>query len=315
MVNVPGQISAHEIATGLLIRGIKIKGMYGEHYTIVSECSISPVQDVDEIYLIQGGPRSAIGNIGNKHVEGTITLPLRVDKDGIIDPFVKELLDNAQNPDYELTIQTNHILADLNITANDGGTDNNQLLDIDCCIVSDLTLKVSPTEGVNITAKIMGMYDGRNESELISPPDEFLLHRQLSFADCDISRLESDMRTISNFELKIQNEVQMPVFLMTLTETPHDQPGLVGVSSCKWTGSFEEILRRGVETETYIHGGFMVGENLEFNFGELRAIIKVPMFKIAEQPINYSYLTRRTEFFAQISPEMRNLAGDLFIFP
>lgn len=311
MLDAPGQLSAHEIATGLLIRGIKING----EYAIVSDCSINPVQDVDEIHLIQGGPRAAIGNIGNKHVEGTIVLPLRVDNNGLLDPVAIKILDNAQNPDHALNIETNHILADLNLTATDGGTDNNKLLNIDCCVVADLTLKVNQNEGVTITAKIIGMYDDRDESDLISPPEGYLLHRQLSFADCDVSRFESDMRTVSGFELKIQNQIEMPVFLMTLTETPHDQPALIGVSSCKWMGSFEEILRRGAETETYIHGGFMVGENLEFNFGQLKAMMKVPMFKIAEQPISYSYLNRRTEFFVQMLPELRNPAGDLFIFP
>lgn len=308
---IPGQFSAHELATGLLIRGIKINGEYG----IVTECNINPVQEMDEMYYIQGGPRSAIANIGSKHIEGSISLPVRVDKDGNLDPILIELLDNAQNPDTALVIETNHVLANLNITANDGGTNDNELLTLDCCIVKDLTLTASPADGVKIRADIRGMYDTRLESELIVPPEGYLLHRQLSFADCDVSRYESDMRTVSNFEIKIQNEVEMPVFLMTLTETPHDQPGLIGISSCKWTGFFEEVLRRGVEQETYIHGGFMVDQNLQLAFGPLIAKIDVPLFKIGEQPLDSSYLKRKTEFFAQILPSMRNSAGDLFIFP
>ena len=310
MNDFPGLISANEVATGLLIRGIKING----EYAIVTNCTVFPVQEVDEIYLIQGGPRSAIANIGTKHIEGEITMPLRVNKDGSLETAARILLENAQNPDTSLTIETNHILSYLGVTAFSGGTDNNDLVNLDCCVVKKLTLSASESDGINIKADIIGMIDSRAESDLISPPDNFLLHRQLTFADCDASRMESDMRTISSIEISIDNEIELLYFLMQIGETPYDQPNSFGVKSCKWTGFFEEVMRKGVEQETHIHGGFMVEENLTLQFGPVKALYKVPMFKIGEQPLASGYLKRKTDFFGQISPEMRNEAGDLFIF-
>lgn len=307
MLYIPDRFSANEAATGLLVKGIKING----HYLIVENCNVFPVQEVDQAYYIQGGPRSAIADIGVKHVEGEISCPVRVDKDGELEPAVIELLKNAQTPATALMIETNHVLSDLSITAENGGTDNNQLLTLDCCVISSLSLSASFDAGVKIRASIIGMIDARQETDIIAPPNGYLLHRQLSFADCDISRYQSDMRTVDDFEIKIDNKVELVKFLMTPGERT-DQPALLGVTSCKWGGYFQEVLRRGAEAETFIHGGFMVGENLEFQIGNINATIAVPLFKIGEQPLTANVIKRRTDFFAQIPPALDNNAGDLF---
>jgi hypothetical protein len=307
----PGIVSANEIATGLLIRGIKING----YYLIVENCNVFPIQEVDELYLIQGGPRSAIGNIGIKTIEGQISSPVRVDGNGDLDPAIIELLENAQNPDTILTIETNYSLSMLDqITAENGGTNNNSLLTFDSCLVKDLVLSVSNEEGGKIVVSIIGMIDERQETEIISPPEGFLLHRQLSFADCDVSRYESDMRTISQLQIHITNEVEVLKFLRNPDEGRYDQPNCFGVQSTRWEGYFEEILRRGADLETYIHGGFMQDSRLQLDFGKIRATINVPLFKIAEQPLTSAYLKRKTEFFAQMAPMLRNPAGDLFTY-
>lgn len=308
----PGKISASEVATGLLIRAINING----NYIIVENFDLSPVQEVEELYLIQGGPRSAIGNIGLKHLEGQISCPVRVDNNGNLEAALWSLLDNAQNPDTPLVIQTNHTLSYFGLTAEHGGSNSNQLVNLDCCVVKELTLNATNDlkSGVKLTASIVGTIDTNTPTVFVSPPDDYLLHRQLSFADCDASRYESDMRTVSQLEIKINNDVKLEAFLVGVDGQRFDQPQVIGIAECKWTGHFEEILRKGVEVETFIHGGFMQNENLQFQFGPITATIKVPMFKIATQPLTANYLKRKTEFFAQIFPIIRNSAGDLFSY-
>jgi hypothetical protein len=310
VINSPGDISAHEIATGLLVRGLSIDG----DYLIVTNCTVNPVQDIDELHLIQAGPRAAIGNIGNKHIEGQIVCPVRVDNDGQLEPAVERLLENAQNPDHVMNIKTNHALSFWGLTAYNGGTDNNELLTFDCCLVKNLTLSVNSTSELTLTADIIGMIDTRLDSDIIAPTEGYLLHRTLTFADCDVSRYESDMRTISDLKIEIINEVETLLFLMQINEMPYDQINCMGVQSCRWQGYFEETLRRGADVNTFIHGGFMVEEDLQFRFGPLVATMRVPLFKIGEQPLTHSYIKRKTEFFAQISPEIRNPAGDLFSY-
>lgn len=310
MTELPGNISSNETATGLLVRGLSING----DYLIVDNCTLFPVQEVDEKYFIQGGPRGAIADIGNRHVEGQITCPIRVDEDYKLEPAIEHLLDNAQNPDTALVIHTNHVLSHLGITADSWGTDDNKYVNLDCCTIKDLVLSVTEDEGVKLVVSIVGMIDTTSETELVEPPDDYLIHRTLSFADCDVSREESDMRTVNKLEIRIVNNTEMPKFLMAMNAEPSDQPFCIGTSSTKWQGSFEETLRKGVEAETFIHGGFMYNENLVFCFGPLKATIKYPMFKIGEQPLTSTTLIRKTEFFAQMLPTLRNIAGDLFSY-
>jgi hypothetical protein len=320
MTEIPSFISAHEISTGLIVRGIKING----YYTIVDQCTVNYTQKMEQKHFIQGGPRAAIADIGTKHIEGQISCPVRIGYFDIgdrtlliLDPAIKMLLDNAQNPDFPIIIETNHTLANINVTTSTFATNENELLTMDCCLVKNLTLSATE-EGITLTADISGMIDTRAETALISPPEGYLLGRQLSFADCDISRYESDMRTVNKFEIQVINDVELPIFVMpyeTLIEDRTDQPYGVGVSAWKCEGSFDEVLRQGIETETYIHGGFMVNENLQISFsGIIIATIPVPLFEIGEQPLSKDYLKRTTKFKSQISPQLRNSEGDLFSY-
>jgi len=123
----PGLNSRMEIGSGLLIRSIRING----NYLLVSNCEIQRKQDIDVKWFIQGGPRSSIADIGKKWVEGQITFPLRVDRDGDVLTPIRQLLLNAENPANTLKIDTNHLLSHLTLTAEDGGSDNNSLVSLD----------------------------------------------------------------------------------------------------------------------------------------------------------------------------------------
>jgi len=309
----PGFLSRFEPATGLLVRGILVNG----HYLLTDTCQVFPQQEIDLNWLIQGGSGGSIANLGRKHIEGQISCPIRVDQNGNLEQAVQEILNNAQFPNTPLRIDTNHVLSDLRTTADNGGTDNNLLLSMDCLVVKDLTVTATPNEGVKLTATVIGMIDSRTSTDLITSPDGHYLGRTISWAECDAERFQSSMRSVVKIVASINNQVEIPTFLLPYTASINsrsDQPTFVGVKQCKWGGNFEEFLRLGNDKETYIHGGWMVGENLVFTFGPIKAIYPVPLFKISQQPLTYNILKRNTEFFFQNSPNYAYQQGGLFTF-
>jgi hypothetical protein len=312
-MNTPGELSRFETATGLLVRSIKING----NYLFVDNCSINPDQDIDLIHLIQGGPGAAIANIGAKRIKGQISCPLRVRRDGTLDPAIRAILEHSEKPTSAITIDTNHVLSHVGLTAENGGTDNNELLSLDTVIVNELKIVAASDSSIQLTANITGMIDLRDASDYAAPAAGQLLGRELSWADCQASRLESRMRTVSSFEITITNEVEELSFIppiQTQAIDRHDQIDMVGVKSCKWSGKFEEVIRRGADTETYLHGGWMQNENLKMSFGPVAATVTCPLFKIAEVSLNPKTVKRQTNFLAQIAPNRPLTTGGLFAF-
>lgn len=310
----PGRASRGEVATGLLLRGVRVNGSY----CIVENCSVFPHQEITEQAFIQGGAHLSIADIGKKTIEGEITCPLRVDRNGRLIPALSSLLRHAEDPTVPIRLDTNHALSALGLTAENGGADGNLLLSLDCLVVKELSLTAG-AQGVKMKITFAGMVDGRGPIDYLVPPDAYKLGRALTWGDCTISRYESAMRTVMAFELTVSNEVDLPVFLVGLrpdgTDTGRsDQPGFVGVKQCKWGGNFEEMLRLGLDRETMIHGGWMQGENLALTFGPITATLTVPLFVPAEQPLTANFLRRKTAFFAMTVPSARLGQGGLFDF-
>ena len=152
---------------------------------------------------------------------------------------------------------------------------------------------------------------------MIFPEPSYALGRRLSFADCNARRFQSAMRTVASVELSFDNEVEQTAFLV-----PHDpslggrtdQPGMMGVKKTQISGEFVEVMRRGAERETTVHGGLMVGENLRLTFGPLHARVLHPLFKPAEVPFTASFLKRTTKFFAHMAPALGSGQGKVFDF-
>jgi hypothetical protein len=122
------------------------------------------------------------------------------------------------------------------------------------------------------------------------------------------------MDTVTELEVTVENKVK-DLFFIVPYEHPEqrtDMPNYFVVHGTKWGGSFTQFLRRGIETNTYIHGGFMQGENLILSFGILDATIPVPLFKPSTQDFTADLLIRKTDFYSQNWTRYRNPAGDLF---
>jgi len=309
----PGYVSRMEPATGLLVRGVLVNG----NYLLCDSCDLFPKQDVKMEIFVQGGPKQSIANIGKRWVDGKIVCPVRVNEDNEVEQAVQDILAHAQYPNTPIKIDTNHSLAHLKLTSKYPGTDDNELVTFDTMIVKDLTLKASPTEGVKLEVSFIGMVEERRASYLVSPPDGLILGRALGWGDCTASRHESAMRSVSSIQVYIKNQESLHVFLNPI-ETPvenrSDNTQIIGVKSVDWGGVFVETLRRGVETQTYIHGGWMVNEDLVLEFGPIFARVPVPLFKPAEQPLSPKLFLRTTSFWTQSRPNISNTKDLLFFF-
>lgn len=312
----PGILTRAEFATGLITRSIKING----HYLLVDNCNINQTQEIDTVNnFIQGGPGASVSNIQAKKVTGTISCPVRVNDQFILEPAITDILRHAQNPVTALSMDTNHLLVHRSLTAEDGGTDNNQLLRIDSMLVTSLSLTCSQNEAANLQISFEGMIDSSTNSDYALPGNFDVLGRALTWGDCDAFREESSMRTITSFTLTITNTVETPVFLIPyqdegsgLVSTRDDQIQFLGISSVKWTGSFTELLRSGVELNNFIHGGWMQGENLTFKIGPITANYITPLFKISQLPLTSSVLTRTTEWSTLMSPNRPSYENGVF---
>jgi hypothetical protein len=216
-----------------------------------------------------------------------------------------------------LRIDTNHVLSFTGLTAESGGTSDNKLLSLDTVVITELRLSATPESGLQLTAEIVGMIDARADSDYVAPSPGHLLGRELAWADCEAHRAEAHMRTISSISVVITNEVETPTFLQPISTTAGNrsyQIKLIGIKTCKWSGEYTEFLRLGADLETNIHGGWMQNENLSIGFGVIAALIKCPLFKIAQTPLSSKILKRTTAFYAQIAPNTPLVTGGLFSY-
>ena len=122
----PGILKRAELATGLLIKSICVNG----DYLVVDSCDINQTQESDVKNYIQGGPAYAVFNIGAKKFEGSISFPLRVDRNNNIESAAETLLRHAAKPMQALRIDTNHVITHTIATVNDYATDNNRLISL-----------------------------------------------------------------------------------------------------------------------------------------------------------------------------------------
>jgi hypothetical protein len=301
----PGILTRGEFSTGLNTKSICVNGKY----LIVEECNINQVQEHNLSNYIQGGPAYAIYNLGAKKYEGSISFPLRVDQNGIIEPAARIILEYAAKPMASLRIDTHHLLSSKTTTVLDPGTDNNKNLSLDSVVISSLNLSCSENNKISIRIEVTGMVDEENESEFDFSTD-YILGRALTWADCNASRKESSMRATSSIEVQIENELITPVFLMPYLSYPgagvtesKDQIELIGVQSTKWSGNVAEVIRNGADLNTFIHGGLMHDSNLILEFGSVIATFPNPVFKISQTPLTSQIIRRTTEWAGINKPD------------
>jgi hypothetical protein len=312
-VAYPGILTRGQFATGLQTQSICVNG----DYLLVENCDINQTQELDINYYVQGGPAASIYNMGAKKHEGSISFPLRVDKNGNLEPAAQTLLTYAARPMTALRIDTHHTLSHFSATVDNPGSDNNQLLSLDAVVINNLSIKSSDGGPITVSLSVTGMIDAGTGSTF-NINENALMGRVLSFAECNVSRKESSMRTTSEFEINIENDLLTPVFLMPYYAgagvTRKDQIELIAVKTTKWSGSIIEILRQGSDQQTFIHGGFMQFQNLNLEMGSITASFPNPVFKISQVPLTSQTIRRTTSWIGINKPDASMQANGLFTF-
>lgn len=305
----PGLNSRMEIASGIRVRSVRING----NYLLLNSCEVHRKQDIDVKWYIQGGQRASISDIGKKWFEGQITFPLLVDRNGSLLTPIRQLFEASQDPNINISLDTNHLLSHIALTAEDGGSDNNKLLTLDNLAIRNLTVSVSTDRQVEVICDFYGTIESRTDSDYITP-ENIPSYRAITWADCDASRLSSQMRTISKMEFKIENTIKDFIFLTTVDDPRQDQINFYGIEKTRIEASYEEFLRLGMETENYFHGGWKKDENIIFDFGAIKFLSRVPLFQVSEQPFSSKFLIRKSKFISLTSPVHTNPQGKIIYF-
>jgi hypothetical protein len=116
-------------------------------------------------------------------------------------------------------------------------------------------------------------------------------------------------------EFSIENTIQDTIFLTDYTTgIRDDQIIYFGIKETKLEGTFEEFLRLGIEVNNFVHGGWIVNENIVFDFGAVKFLTRVPLFQKSEQPINSKLMIRKSKFLSLSSPDLNSTQGILMQF-
>lgn len=301
-----------EPATGLLLNSIKING----NYVIVEDFNFAQDQEIDQNEpFIYGGPAHAIANIGKKFIEGDFTFPLRVDQNGTLESAAQAVLQCAEQTNLGLTIESENTISYPTLTNFNTPTVNNVIIMMTPIKVKNLTIFAS-SEGESIKCKVsfFGSIDSITGVSTFS--GTVPLGRALTWRDTSASRLSNELRAVSAFQIEIIQEVEGYYFLGNDINNPptNEFPALFGAKTFTCKGFYEEFVRMGLQPYSYVHGGFMFGENIQMNFGSINATILNPLFKISKQKISKTVYKRKVEFFSLMTPTTPETAGAVFNF-
>jgi len=311
-----------EPATGSASKSIRLKTNDEANYNYlpINECTLNWEQTFEIKYLIQGGPRANIADIGLRVIKGKLSMPLRVDINGDLLPGVISILRCAEfqvNNTY-LEISTNHFLSPSVVpyVVADGWASNNiGLLNITTCLISNLSIEGRSGGNLTLSCDISGIIDSRNISDVISLDDIDLSGRELVFADCKAYRYEARL-PISMFQVNVKSTITEDVFINppgTPISMRSDQAQFISANNWESSGKYEQFVKKRLEKSSFLQGGIMQNQNMTFEIGPLKVIYYTPMFNVSTQNIDPK-LIKRTATFTNITPPfyMENTGFNFF---
>jgi hypothetical protein len=311
-----------EPATGIASKSLRVKNNdeTNWHYLPVSECQLNWEQKFEVIYLIQGGARAAVADIGSRITKGKLSMPLRVDSSGDLFPGVKSILRCAEfqpNGVY-LQINTNHYLSATNgMVADDWVTNNIGLLDLDVCLISNISIESRSGGSVVLNCDVVGIIDVRSISDVVDLTGVDLSGRELMFADCKAYRKEARL-PISMFETGLSSEINEDYYIPPSFAIPEQRTDQVQfISSKTWTthGQYEQFVKKGIEKSSFLKGGIMPNQNMTFEIGPLKVCYFVPMFSTSTQNIDVKLIKRTVKISGLTSASyLENSDSNFFIY-
>lgn len=307
----------------------KLITINGYQLALNSPMSIFPQQELEIKDFLQGGPRSQFYEMGKKIVKGNISMPITIDGNGDVDAAVKELMECAQYPMKDLTINTNYVLAKEYITAdqwdfrsnsrNNGFNVYNKMSFEQCC-VTKMFLEVPEYGNASVNMDIMGMISKTIPATVTPLPTTTMMRRHISYADCDVYLTDPEYHwdTTKSFNISIENEIE-PIYTfidVTDTQTWTDLPKVLAMGKSHVTGEIKYSIDRATaasEKSTLPTGGWM-GSYLNFDLSGI-IIINIPrcIAELTQQPIELGLLERTTKFVGLFTSTILNNEEGHFI--
>lgn len=304
-------VNRYELSTGLILNGIRVNG----NYLLTESFTLSQNQDINlNPMFVQGGPGHAIGMIGKKIIEGNISFPIRVNENNQLEQAAKDILLCAEQVNLNLSIEAENTLSYPQVTADGTPTLNNTIVVFNPVKVKKLMIKAS-ADGKEIiaNAEFIGMID--DFSDIVTPfSDTEQLGRGLTWRDTNAYRISNQLRAINSFEININQQIEAPAFLLSLDQNRNDFASFIASKDLLCVGKYQEIARMGLQKTGFVHGGFMFGETLVFDFGSFKATIPTPLFGMSEQPLTKDLYQRTVTANYSMKPSLPLNAGAIFSF-
>ena len=175
---------------------------------------IFPIQDIKEIRLLQGGPRSNIYMIGIKRLNGKISLPLYLDKDGQVSAACKEIFMCADNPFKTFELKMDFAVMGEERTAlsyqGKWDTSRHKRLTFNTCAIKNLSIKSDSNKQLSLDIDIIAIFDPDNENDYeLTAPVLDLMSRRCTLADCILTRDNNIVfiDTLSEFTMQFTNNI------------------------------------------------------------------------------------------------------------
>jgi hypothetical protein len=273
-----------------------------------------PKQNIAQTSMLQGGGRTVIYEIKEKTIEGSITCPLCVDKNGSVTEGCRELLRCADNPTRNLNLVMNFGVMGEPKTATtytSRGAETQKRLTIATGVITDLTLSIDKEGPVSINCKIQALPDKENENDynFEDIPIENYMARQCSYADCLICQGEQEenyvfLDSVNEFKINFSNKID-PLYLLRKEST--DYASELALEETVITGEWTEIKKASEfhlipggqgEIAHWMHGGYYQDVFLKFFIADISGAIRDLLYKPQTQPLGIGILKRKTEFIA-----------------
>jgi len=294
----------------------RVVGINGYPLYLESPMSIFPQQKLLPRNFIQGGARTQVYEMRGKIIKGNIQLPLTIDANGNIDPAVQAVLNAADYPLADFTIDTNYILSQSYITADpmnlynspsgtiNKGFDIYNRMKFESCAITNLTIKLQEEGNVTLNAEVIGTVSRTEAAIVPMPAAATLMRRNISYADCAVylTTPPHEWDTSRSFQINIKNNIEA-IYAFHVVEadktTWTDLPTILAMGETTITGEITYALDRGTaasEKATLPTGSF-IGDNLVFDLsGTLFITMPKCIAELTEQPIEMGLLQRTTKF-------------------
>lgn len=290
----------------------KLVTVNGYQLTLKEPMNIYPQQELKIRDFIQGGPRTQIYEMGGKIVKGNMSLPLTIDGNGDVDSAVKQLLECAQYPLQELTINTNYVLSKQYITADlvdartnldNCGFNIYERMSFDNCGITRMTISVPEQGDATLDIELIGLVNKSVHPPSQTLPTYDMMRRSISYADCDVYLTDPGYHwdTTRSFNLTLENKIE-PIFtFLKETDPPEnwtDLPIVLGMGESHLQGEIKYSVDRGTAAseQLTLPSGAWIGSDLIFDLSGIKMTLPRCIAELTQQPIELGLLQRTTKF-------------------